>query len=398
VIILETVPAFPSETDPRFQEMLSKALAVPGDAPVGHGTDAALDLEAARREMQEAREWVRRNRHKIDAALDLEVSAPAGHGTDAGLDLEACRREMQEAREWVRRNRHKWAGPTAAAPKKARSTATSTPPAKARSMFAARRHRGVRRRPHHRVRLLSRAGPDEAPAPNEPDAPAICQPRAVTARLRSGAAALHQRAHVDVFAAEHRLAGGAARAVKSWGSAPLSTFEVYPARWAHDFATAPCRLRISRAGQDEADSHALVPRVLAHGIALALPFLEPRRGSTINSWGPALPPTPEASSASWAGARGVVNIAPPRARAESAAAPPPPRSLPSAVTPPRRAHRPEPAAPASTPAAHPASGASAAARHLLITTETEHRWLLVPRRPRSYSERRDRSCLRAPVG
>jgi hypothetical protein len=395
---METVPAFPSETDPRFQEMLSKALAVPGDAPVGHGTDAALDLEAARREMQEAREWVRRNRHKIDAALDLEVSAPTGHGTDAGLDVEACRREMQEAREWVRRNRHKWAGPTAAAPTKARSTATSTPPAKARSMFAARRHRGVRRRPHHRVRLLSRAGPDEAPAPHEPDAPAICRTRAVTAQLRSGAAALHQRAHVDVFAAEHRLAGVEARAVKSWGAAPPSTFEVYSDRWAHGFATAPYRLRVSRPEQDEADPHPLVPRVFGHGIALALPFLEPRQSSTFRSWRPALPSTLEASSVSWAGARGAVNVAPPPTRDESTAAPPPPRSAPSAVTPPRRAHRHKPAALASTLAAHPASGASTAARRLLTTTGTEHRWLLVPRCPRSYSERRDRSCLRAPVG
>jgi hypothetical protein len=62
-------PAFPSANDARLQELLSRALAHPADAP---------------------------------------SEAPASQAVDDGIDLEACRRAVKEALEWAARSVDKW--------------------------------------------------------------------------------------------------------------------------------------------------------------------------------------------------------------------------------------------------------------------------------------------------
>jgi hypothetical protein len=62
-------PAFPSATDARLQELLSRALALPADAP---------------------------------------SEAPANQAIDDGIDLDACRRAVKEALEWAARSVDKW--------------------------------------------------------------------------------------------------------------------------------------------------------------------------------------------------------------------------------------------------------------------------------------------------
>jgi hypothetical protein len=203
------VPAFPSEDDPRFREMLARALAVPGDPQ----PEQPIDIEACKRQLHEAQEWVRQNRDKwsgpksVAAVLLGPLPAAPRLASDPSIDLEKIKRELREAQEWVSQNREKWFGPAAAvptasaeapaaaAPKKARGTVIRTPPARARSTLTARRHRGVRRRPQHRARLLSRAGPDDGPAPRDPDAHATNLKRAMLARPPFVGAALHGQAH-----------------------------------------------------------------------------------------------------------------------------------------------------------------------------------------------------------
>lgn len=49
--------ALPSPNDARFQEMLSKALSLPHDDLASRATVCAIDLEACKREVSDARAW-----------------------------------------------------------------------------------------------------------------------------------------------------------------------------------------------------------------------------------------------------------------------------------------------------------------------------------------------------
>jgi len=95
-----SMPALPSANDARFQEMLTKALAVPHDDLAERATKCAIDLEACKREMATAQDWVACNRTKwwggpagmmlVAAATSQAVAAAytwLGHGWALGLTV-----------------------------------------------------------------------------------------------------------------------------------------------------------------------------------------------------------------------------------------------------------------------------------------------------------------------
>ena len=94
-----SMPALPSSNEARFQEMLSKALAVPHDDLAERATRCAIDLEACKRELGAAQDWVACNRTKwmgppgmlVVAAVTSQAVAAAytflPHGWALGLTV-----------------------------------------------------------------------------------------------------------------------------------------------------------------------------------------------------------------------------------------------------------------------------------------------------------------------
>ncbi|MBK6579922.1 MAG: hypothetical protein IPG17_27815 [Sandaracinaceae bacterium] len=72
-----SMPALPSSNEARFQEMLSKALAVPHDDLAERATRCAIDLEACKRELGAAQDWVACNRTKWMGPPGMLVVAAA---------------------------------------------------------------------------------------------------------------------------------------------------------------------------------------------------------------------------------------------------------------------------------------------------------------------------------
>src|SRR5215831_12061642 len=72
-----SMPALPSSTDARFQEMLSRAIALPHDELAKRATDCAIDLEACKRELGAAQDWVACNRSKWMGAPGMMLVAAA---------------------------------------------------------------------------------------------------------------------------------------------------------------------------------------------------------------------------------------------------------------------------------------------------------------------------------
>lgn len=94
-----STPALPAATDPRFQEMLFKALAVPHDELAKRATECAIDLESCKLELSKAQDWVTCNRSKwmgppgmllVAAATSQAVAAAytfLPHGWALGLTV-----------------------------------------------------------------------------------------------------------------------------------------------------------------------------------------------------------------------------------------------------------------------------------------------------------------------
>jgi hypothetical protein len=94
-----SMPALPSPNDARFQEMLSRALALPHDELARRATDCAIDLEACKRDLGSAQDWVTCNRSKwmgppgmmlVAAATSQAVAAAytfLPHGWALGLTV-----------------------------------------------------------------------------------------------------------------------------------------------------------------------------------------------------------------------------------------------------------------------------------------------------------------------
>lgn len=78
-----SMPALPPSNDPRFQEMLSRALAVPHDELAKRATHCAIDLEACKKDLQAAQEWAACNRSKIGPKSMLFVAAMTSQAVGA---------------------------------------------------------------------------------------------------------------------------------------------------------------------------------------------------------------------------------------------------------------------------------------------------------------------------
>lgn len=94
-----SMPALPSANEARFQEMLTRALSVPHDQLAERATRCAIDLEACKRELGSAQDWVACNRSKwmgpsgmllVAAATSQAVAAAytfLPHGWALGLTV-----------------------------------------------------------------------------------------------------------------------------------------------------------------------------------------------------------------------------------------------------------------------------------------------------------------------
>jgi hypothetical protein len=94
-----SIPALPSPNDARFQEMLSRALALPHDELAKRAIDCAIDLESCKRDLGSAQDWVTCNRSKwmgppgmmlVAAATSQAVAAAytfLPHGWALGLTV-----------------------------------------------------------------------------------------------------------------------------------------------------------------------------------------------------------------------------------------------------------------------------------------------------------------------
>ncbi|MCA9647837.1 MAG: hypothetical protein KC492_44405 [Myxococcales bacterium] len=78
-----SMPALPSSNDPRFQEMLARALSLPHDELAKRATECALDLEVCKTEWKDAQDWVTCNRAKLGTKSMLFISAATSQAVAA---------------------------------------------------------------------------------------------------------------------------------------------------------------------------------------------------------------------------------------------------------------------------------------------------------------------------